>query len=193
MPRRSGTPSLLPLLRSETQAGLLERLLLHPEDSYTVASLANQLGVTDMSVRRELHRMIDAGIVEREVIGRQSVFRASAASPLFEPLRELVERSVGAEALIRDVVERIDRVESAAIFGSWARGEVDAQSDIDLLVVGDFDYTAMVTELLALQERTGREINVVSMRPHELDEQRESGFVREIMSAPMRVLVGKFE
>jgi predicted nucleotidyltransferase len=146
-----------------------------------------------MSVRRELHRMVDAGIAEREVIGRQSVFRASVASPLFEPLRELVERSVGAEALIREVLERTEGIESAAIFGSWARGEVDAQSDIDLLVIGDFDYTDLVTDLIALQERAGREINLVSMRGDEFSQQRESGFVRDVMSAPMRVLVGTFE
>ena len=143
-----------------------------------------------MSVRRELHRMVDAGLAEREIIGRQSVFRASAASPLFQPLRELVERSVGAEALIRDVLERTDGIETAAIFGSWARGEVDAQSNIDLLVIGDFDYTALVTELIALQDRIGREINIVSMTPDELPRRRDSGFMRDVMSAPMRVLVG---
>ena len=143
-----------------------------------------------MSVRRELHRMVDAGIAERELVGRQQVFRGSVESPLFEPLRELLERSVGAEALIRDVLERTDGIESAAIFGSWARGQIDADSDIDLLVVGEFDYTSLVSELIALQERTGREINLVAMRADELSEQRDSGFLRDVLSAPMRVLVG---
>jgi DNA-binding transcriptional ArsR family regulator len=83
MPRRSGTPSLLPLLRSRTQAELLERLILHPDVSYTVADLARHLAVTDMSVRRELERMLDAGIIEREAVGRQGIYRASTASPLF--------------------------------------------------------------------------------------------------------------
>jgi predicted nucleotidyltransferase len=190
MARRSGSPSLLPLLRSETQAGLLERLILHPGDAYTVADLAAHLGVTDLSVRRELHRMVDAGIAERELVGRQQVFRGSVESPLFEPLRELLERSVGAEALIRDVLERTGGIESAAIFGSWARGQIDADSDIDLLVVGEFDYTSLVSELIALQERTGREINLVAMRADEPSEQRDSGFLRDVLSAPMRVLVG---
>jgi predicted nucleotidyltransferase len=193
MARRSASPSLLPLLRSETQAGVLERLVLNPEQSYTVAGLARRLGVTDMSVRRELHRLVEAGIAEREVIGRQGVFRASVASPLFEPLRELVERSVGAEALIRDVLEQTAGIEAAAIFGSWARGRVDAQSDIDLLVVGDFDYAHLVEDLMLLQERTGREINLVSLRAEELAEQRDSGFVQDILASPMRMLMGTLD
>jgi len=182
----------LPLLRSATQAGLLERLLLSPDSTYTVDDLAKGLGVTGMSVRRELERMIDAGIVERERIGRQGLYRASVASPLYEPLRQLVERSVGVEALLRELLGQLPGVEAGAIFGSWARGKVDAHSDVDLLVVGHFDYAELVSRVQALQERTGREINVVAMRPGEFHEQLEqgSGFVRDIAASPMTVLVG---
>jgi predicted nucleotidyltransferase len=192
VPRRTGSPSLLPLLRSETQAGLLEQLLLNPDATFTVPELADALHVTDMSVRRELERMIDAGIVERELVGRQGLYRASVASPLYEPLRQLVERSVGVESLLRELLERVPGVEVAAIFGSWARGKVDAESDVDVLVTGDFDYSDLVSRLHGLEERTGREINLVAMRPGELQEalSQDSGFVREVMASPLRMLVG---
>jgi predicted nucleotidyltransferase len=192
MPRRTGSPSLLPLLRSETQSAVLERLLLHPDAAYTVRELAEELGVTDMSVRRELERMLAAGILERELIGRQGRYRASVASPLFRPLQELIERSVGVEPLLRELLSDVPGVDVAAIFGSWARGEVDAESDVDVLVVGDFDYADLVARLSALQERTGREINMVAMRPSELREQRaaERGFIPEILRWPVRPLVG---
>src|SRR3954453_862668 len=188
MPRRSSTPSLLPLLRSATQAGILERLFLHPDQAYTVGELAELLGVTDLSARRELYRLGDAGVVDREAVGRQSVFRASVASPLYEPMRQLVERSVGVEPLLRELIAQTPGVELAAIYGSWARGTIDAESDVDLLVVGDIDYAALVEQLMALQERAGREINTVWMRPDEWREQERSGFVREILSSPVRVL-----
>jgi predicted nucleotidyltransferase len=193
MPRRTASPSLLPLLRSATQAGLLERLLLNPDATFTVRELAGTLGVTDMSVRRELERMIDAGIVERERIGRQGLYRASVASPLYEPLRQLVERSVGVEPLLRDLFQQVPGVDAAAIFGSWARGKVDAQSDVDVLVTGDFDYSELVSRVHGLEERTGREINLVAMRPGELEEslEQDSGFVRDIMASPMTMLVGE--
>jgi predicted nucleotidyltransferase len=193
MPRRTASPSLLPLLRSATQAGLLERLLLNPDATFTVREMAGALGVTDMSVRRELERMIDAGIVERERIGRQGLYRASVASPLYEPLRQLVERSVGVEPLLRELLEKVPGVDAAAIFGSWARGKVDAESDVDVLVTGDFDYSELVSRLHGLEERTGREINLVAMRPGELQEslEQDSGFVRDIMASPMTMLVGE--
>jgi predicted nucleotidyltransferase len=189
-PSENSTPSLLPLLRSATQAGILERLFLHPDQAYTVGELAELLGVTDLSVRRELYRMVDAGMVDREAVGRQSVFRASVASPLYEPMRQLVERSVGVEPLLRELIEQTPGVELAAIYGSWARGAIDAESDVDLLVVGDIDYAALVAQLMALQERAGREINAVWMRPQEWREREGSAFVQEILSSPVRVLAG---
>lgn len=193
MPRRTASPSLLPLLRSETQAHLLELLLLQPQNTYTVNDLAAALHVTDMSVRRELERMVDAGIVERERVGRQGLYRASVASPLYEPLRQVVERSVGVEPLLRDVVSSLPGVEAAAIFGSWARGKVDAESDVDVLVIGDFDYPELVSRVTALQERTGREINVVAMRGDELRQQLEtgSGFLHDVLASPTTMLVGE--
>ena len=192
MARRSGSPSLLPLLRSKTQAGLLERLLGQPGQSFTVAELAQLLDVTEMSVRRELERMRRAGIIDREMVGRQSVFHASTASPLYEPLAQLIERSVGAEALLRERLEGVPGVRAAAIFGSWARGEVDADSDVDLLVIGDFDYQSLVSRVMPLQERLGREITLVALSPGELRANlaEGSGFAREVASSPMRVLVG---
>ena len=53
----------------------------------------------------------------------------------------------------------------------------------------------VVSQVQRLQERTGREINVVAMAPGELHEQLAggSGFAREIMDSPMRVLTGDLE
>lgn len=195
MPRRSGSPSLLPLLRSTTQARLLELLLLDAEREYSVGELSNELGVTEMSVRRELDRMLDAGILERRYVGRLGLFQASEASPLYAPLRELLERSVGVEPLLRAELEQFPGVQAAAIFGSWAREQVDATSDVDLLVLGDVDYGELVSRLSQLQDRAKREINVVAMSPDEFRERiaEGSGFLRDIMSSPVKVLVGDLQ
>ncbi|MET0601700.1 MAG: nucleotidyltransferase domain-containing protein [Baekduia sp.] len=141
--------------------------------------------------------MLDAGILERQMIGRQGVYRASLASPLVKPLRELIERSVGVEPLLRAALTDVPGIDAAVIFGSWARGQVDAESDVDVLVVGTFDYANVVARLHALQERTGREINMVALRPDELREQRDgdarSGFLTGVLRGPMRPLIGDLE
>lgn len=193
VPARTGSPRLLPLLRSATQAGLLEALILHPDHGRTVVELAERLSVTPMAVRRELTRLVDAGIVEREAIGRQGLYHACADSPLYQPLRELIERSVGVEALLRELLEGVEGVEGALIYGSWAEAEIDAGSDVDVLVVGDVEAGEMASELLELQARTGREINVLTMTPDELRARRDrgDGFLRDVLASPTKPLVGR--
>jgi predicted nucleotidyltransferase len=168
-------------------------LILHPEVSYTVVDLAHDLSVTDMSVRRELERMLDAGIIERESIGRQHIYRAATSSPLYEPLHELVEKSLGVEALLRDLLDHTSGVEAAAIFGSWARGRIDAESDVDLLVVGDIDYGLLLEKLMPLQSRIGREISVVWIRPEEFHSTDRSAFMHDVLAGPLQVLAGHLE
>lgn len=164
---------------------------MHADESYTVSELARDAGVTDMSVRRELERFLDAGIIERETIGRQGVYRAAIASPLFEPLRDLLEKSVGVEARLRDLLGQTPGVEGAAIFGSWARGRVDAESDVDLLVIGNIDYGALVERLNPLQSKIGRQISVVWMRPEEFNAPDRSAFIREVLSGALLVVAGE--
>jgi predicted nucleotidyltransferase len=179
------------LLRSRTQAELLERLVLHPDRTYHVAELARELDVTNMSVRRELDRMLDAGIVEREAVGRQGIYRAATASPLFEPLRDLIERSVGVEASLRELLAETPGIEGAAIFGSWARGRIDAESDVDVLVVGDIDYGALLEQLMPLQRKVGRQISLVWIRPDEFRDPQRSAFLSEVLAGPLLVLTGQ--
>jgi predicted nucleotidyltransferase len=137
--------------------------------------------------------MLDAGIVEREAVGRQGIYRASVASPLFEPLRDLIQKSVGVDAQLRDLLEDTPGVEGAAIFGSWARGRIDAESDVDLLVVGDIDYGLLLEKLMPLQSKIGREISVVWMLPEEFYASDRSAFMREVLAGPLRLLAGRIE
>ncbi len=53
------------------------------------------------------------------------------------------------------------------MFGSAARNELRAASDIDLLVVGDAPFHAVVRATAAAQEQLGRDINPTVYPPHE--------------------------
>ncbi|MEX2193750.1 MAG: nucleotidyltransferase domain-containing protein [Thermoleophilaceae bacterium] len=188
---RTKPPAFLPLFRSQLQAELLAALLLDGGEVGSVSDLASRTGATRSSVHRELHRLLDAGILEREGVGRTQVYRA-ADSPLRPPLTELLERTVGAEALLTRRLEELEGVETAALYGSWAAGRLGPGSDIDLLVVGSVEYEPLVAAIRDIERRAGRDINVKLFRPDEYRERlREgSGFLRTVLDRPVRELVG---
>ena len=80
----------------------------------------------------------------------------------------------------------------AFIFGSVARGQEDASSDVDVLVVGDVTFADVVVALAPTRERLGREVNSVVMTAQSLGEKyrRQDGFVVRIVQGAKIYLIG---
>lgn len=189
-------PSPLSLFRSELQLRMLGLLLLNPQRTWTASELAKRLEATSISVHRELHRGLSAGLLVREAVGRTYLYRAATASPLYEPLRLLLERTVGVEAELRRALEGVRGVEAAFIHGSFAKQtKIKPTSDVDLLVLGDADSHALRRAVRKVEARVGREIDILVYRPDEFGALAASGnsLVRGIIRGPVTPLVGSAE
>jgi predicted nucleotidyltransferase len=185
----------LPIFRSELQARLLGLLLLHPERSWPAPELQRRLGAIQQTTYNELRRLVDAGLLTAESVGRTKLYRAATESPLYEPLRDLVARTVGPEVMLRERLADVAGVEVAALFGSWADERLRPTSDIDVLVVGELDFDELASAVRDVEDLSGREIHLVVFTPAELEQKlREgSGFVRNVLSGNMKMLVGQRE
>jgi predicted nucleotidyltransferase len=178
--------------RSELRRALLVRLFSDPERELHPSQEARELGYTPQAVARELHRLEAAGMAISVRIGRARRYRADRGSPLFAEVSGLVSKTIGIEALLRDALDGLDGIEEAALFGSYARGEVTPHSDLDVLVIGTPDREALSERLASVESRVGREINVVTYTRREVDRLLASGdsFVRDVLEGPRVNLVG---
>lgn len=191
-----GVSSPLSLFRSKLQLRMLGLILLSPERTWTASELAARLEATSVSVHRELHRGLSAGVLVREAVGRTYLYRAATDSPLYEPLRLLLERTVGVEVELRRALEGVRGVEAAFIHGSFAsQTRIKPTSDVDLLVLGDADPHALRRTVRKVEARVGREIDVLAYRPDEFATLAKSGnsLVRGIIRGPVTPLVGSAE
>jgi predicted nucleotidyltransferase len=191
---RTKAPATLPLFRSDLQARLLAILFLGDEAGLSVADLVERTGATRSSLHRELHRLLDAGILERESVGRTQLYRA-ADSPVRKPLTDLLARTLAVDQVLAERLAALEGVDVAALYGSWAAGRVGPGSDIDLLVVGTVEYEDLIAALRPVERRAGREIGVKLFRPGEYRERlgADSGFLRTVLSRPIRELVGRLD
>src|SRR5690349_21043005 len=188
---RTKAPAILPLFRSEMQVRLLALLLLQPERSWTLHGLAEVLEAPLSSVHRELIRAMDAGLIVRNAEARPHRFQAASEDPLYEPLAELLRRSVGVEEQLRAVL-RAAKVLVAVIHGSWASEGRRPDSDIDVLVVGDADLRELRRRVRPVGESAGRNIDLTVLNIDEFRRLRaaNSGFVRHVLNGPTTPLVG---
>jgi predicted nucleotidyltransferase len=190
---RSATLPQLPIFRSELQARVLGLVLLSPKAKWSASDLQERLGAVQQTLNSELRRLAAAGLLEVETIGRTKLYSAAVDSPLYPPLRQLLESTVGAEQLLTERLGEIDGIDGAFLFGSWAKGTPSRPtSDVDLLVVGDVDYDALTDAIRGAEDLLGREVHLIVYTREELQEKqaRGSGFVRAMLSGHLKPLLG---
>lgn len=162
-------PVLSPLFRSDTQGEILARILLNPDRSYTTAELARAVRAPYATAHREVHRLVDAGLLSEERVGRAIRLAANTASPEFAPLTELLRLSYGPAVVVPRSLASVSGIEELYIYGSWAArraGEKgDAPGDVDVLVVGNPSRSAIADAALVAEQALGREVNIRIVSP----------------------------
>lgn len=188
---RTAPPELLPIFRSALQARVLAALLLDAGGPLTAADLVSLTGGAPASVHRELTRLERAGLVQHDRVGRTKLYSAGSSASV-EPLRRLLEVTLGAKARIRSALQAMPGVEHAAIYGSWATAEAGAASDIDLLVIGPMSRAAVIDGLADVEHVLNREIDVTIFDRTQFERRltEGSGFLRTVLDGPLIPLVG---
>jgi DNA-binding transcriptional ArsR family regulator len=162
---RSDAPKLLPIFRSRHQADILTQLLLHPAEEYTVTDLSTRLSIPQSTISTEVQRLADAGLLAVRTVGRSRLIRANTESKLVAPLTELLTLSFGPHVVIADEFAQLTDTERVLIYGSWAaryhghRGR--PPNDVDVLVIGSPDRTAMHAAATRAENRLGMPVNPV--------------------------------
>jgi hypothetical protein len=185
---RTEAPPLLPLFRSEGQGRLLARVYLSPDRPAPLADLARELGLDAGGLTREADRLERAGLVRSERIGRQRLLRPNTESPYYRDLHGLLMTAFGPAALVGPVLGRIEGVEAAYFFGSWAArylGEPGHDpADVDVMVIGRPPRSAVARASREVSERIGREVNATIVSAERWKAARD-GFLRTVKAGPL--------
>jgi DNA-binding transcriptional ArsR family regulator len=184
-PRR--VSSLLPVLRSETQARLLAALLLQPTREASIAELAREIGADPGNLHADVQRLVEAGVLADRRVGRTRLLRADAGSPLVRPLTDLLLVAYGPKPLLEEALTGEPGIESALIVGSWAaryHGEPGPPpGDVDLVVIGEPDRDAVIEKVDEASRLLGREVQVVFRSPGSW-EAAPDAFTRSVRERP---------
>jgi predicted nucleotidyltransferase len=138
----------------------LALLLLHPEESRHVREIARAIGKAPGTLLRELNALAAAGVLLRKPVGNQVHFQANSDCPIYEELRSILKKTVGVADVLREALAPLGpKVRAAFVYGSVARGDERARSDLDVMVVGEASFGDVVAALAPAQESLRREVN----------------------------------
>jgi predicted nucleotidyltransferase len=159
-------------LRSKARQRLLAYFFTNPTARHHLRDLAERLSIDPANLSKELRRLEQDGLFDSEISGRQKYFHLNRAYPLFQEVRGIVTKTVGVVPLLAQSLKRIDGIEEAYLYGSFARNQQDAASDIDVLVIGTPRDRGLAEAVRRLERQFGREINYTVLTRKEFEARR---------------------
>lgn len=156
-----GRTGIADALFSTTQQRVLALLFGQPKRSFFTNELIGLVGAGSGVVQREVRRLVESGLVISTNIGSQKHYQANPSAPIYKELRSIVTKILGpAEVLRAALVSLGDGVRLALVYGSVAKGNDTAHSDIDLLIVSNTLTLEQVYGAMTLAEQQlGRRIS----------------------------------
>jgi predicted nucleotidyltransferase len=186
--------SLSSALFSNVQQRVLALIFGQPERSFYASEIVRKVHSGTGAVERELSRLQRSGLVNVERIGNQKHYRANRESPIFSELHSLVLKTVGlTEPLKRFLEPYMDKIKTAFVYGSVAKGADTARSDIDLMVIADgLSYTDLFEGLQKAEQVIGRPVNpnVLTLKDWRRKLAQKDSFVGRINAQPKIFVIG---
>lgn len=180
-------------LFSKTQRGVLGLLFGNPDRSYYTNEIVRHVRAGIGAVQRELERLVAAGLLTVSRLGNQKHYQANRESPIFDEIAAIVSKTMDAAGGARGLTARESRapyavgrtarafqvpkgrlaaicrrhrVRRLGVFGSAARGDLTASSDVDLLVEFEKGAETSLFDMVRLQEELslllGRKVDLAT-------------------------------
>lgn len=180
-------------LFGRTRAAVLAVLYGHVDQSFYLRQLVRAVGAGHGALQRELQHLTDMGLILRKTQGNQVLYRANSQSPIFSEIKGLVTKTIGIHDVIRSSLASVaPEIQIAFVYGSIARQQERANSDVDLMVVGNTSFGEVVSALGPAQRTLGREINPNVFAADEFRTKLASGnhFLRSVMKEKKLFVLG---
>lgn len=192
-----GALSIPNALFSKVQQRVLALIFGHAERSFYTSEIVRNVRSGTGAVERELARLRRSGLVSVERIGNQKHYRANRRSPIFKELQSLVLKTVAlTEPLRKSLEPYTDKIRTAFVFGSVAKGTDTAQSDVDLMVIGnELSYADLYTALQNAEVVLRRKVSPLFLTPKEWRRKasEKGSFISEMSTLPKLFIFGSEE
>ncbi len=181
------------VLFGRTRGAILATLFATPEESFYTREIVRKLNVSSGAIQRELQNLSNAGLIIRKTVGHQVFYQANRHASVFSEMRALVNKTVGVFAILAKALEPIsDGIHIAFVYGSVAKNEATATSDVDLMVIGDASLERVLQSVSETEKSLGQPINPTVYSRDEFNSKVRAGnhFLKSVLNGPKLFLIG---
>jgi predicted nucleotidyltransferase len=183
------------MLNLLTKSGIRRKIILlfvyNQDREFYLSEIARQVKTSAGTAQRELNRLRRMDFVSFKKRGNLSLYRLNRAFSLLAEIEAIIRKTVGIEVRLGEELRKVKGVSFAFIFGSYAKGRLRSDSDIDLYVVGRPDEDDVYRAVRSVEDTVGREINYhIASEDAFARKARTDSFVKDVI-AEMAMVLGE--
>jgi len=190
----SSTPiALADVLFGQIRGKVLALLFGQADKSFYVRQIARHIKASVGAVQRELEKLAGVDLIVRTSVGNLVLYQVNQRNPVFAEMKALVSKTVGIFNILHTALEQIaDRITVAFVYGSLARQEEKADSDVDLMIVGSVELDDALAHLSDSEKTLGRAVNPTVYSAPEFKTKLENGnhFLNAVVNGDKVFLIG---
>ncbi len=150
---------MIQMYQKVTRLRVLAQFFEFPGEGFYLRELARILGMSPMTVKRALSLLVSDGLILRIEEKNRTLFRANTESHTFRYAKISYNLAVLEDKrIVEDLLEDVPGISSIMLYGSYARGENDTHSDLDILVIS----TAKKVDASEISKKIGVMVNVMN-------------------------------
>ncbi|HZL12365.1 MAG TPA: ArsR family transcriptional regulator [Prolixibacteraceae bacterium] len=155
------------LITSKTRIKLLLKFFLNSQTTSYLRSLESEFGESTNSIRVELNRLENAGLLGTSNEGNKKMFFANTKHPLFHDINNIIKKFIGIDQIIEQITSQIGKLQVAYVTGDFAIGK-DSKI-IDLALVGnDLNRSYIETLVEKAEQLISRRIKYIILTNDEM-------------------------
>lgn len=159
---------MIQLYQKIIQLTILELFIKNPYERYYLREASRILEISPMTVKRALDLLVKDRLLLREEFKNHVLYKGNMESPAFKHLKTAYNLAWLEEKGIVDYLkDNLAGMSSLVLYGSFAKGENDERSDIDLLAIS----VSPKKRGIRLQELLEKETSLTVFKPSEWKEQ----------------------
>jgi len=144
------------LISSKTRIKLLLKFFVNSKTTAYLRSLESEFGESTNSIRVELNRLENAGMLESYSKGNKKIFKANTQHPLFDEIHKILLKHIGIDKIIENVIERLGEIEKVFLVGDFSKGK--NSKIIDLILIGDIDKNYLIRLIDKAEKLVNRKV-----------------------------------
>lgn len=157
------------LISNKTRIKLLFRFFMNPGQSAYLRGLEKEFNDSTNSIRLELNRFEEAGIIRATREGNKKMYQVNTAYPLFGELQSLAMKHFGLDRILDEVIAKLGQPLAVYVTGDLAQGR--DSNIVDLAIIADIIDRSYLAELVQKAEKKiKRKIRTMVLGSSEMDQ-----------------------